>query len=208
VTGVVALFVAWASTGAGRYFGLLGPPLFGVTAWRALRWIDGTQRRRECRVAVDEAEAAVRARRRHLEELEAALSEVERVTGSRSHASVAGLLAEPSTAVADAGIADHVDVYAGGPPPQARVLALEAAFGARSVATASAGLVLAAMESRGTRAAPLIWMAEGEGETGLQWSRVFEAVEQTVPLLVFRRSAGPSEPSAHLEPTPGDGASP
>ncbi len=202
--GVGCLVSAWLTGGDGRYLGLAGPPLFGVAAWRALEWIDDAERLQVRVRAVDEAEAVLRARRRQWEDLRTHLEAVERTLGTRNPEAVHALLSAQRDRAPDPEVVDHVDVYAGGPPPQARVDAAIEAFGIQGVAAATAGLVLAAMESRGARPAPLFWMIEGDGGAGVTWFRVFDHIEGPLPLLVFSRTAGGQDRAVRLEAVPGE----
>ncbi len=203
--GLIALCVGWASDGGIRFAGLAGPPLFGLAAWRALGWVDDAERRSERLRVLDEAEAAFRARSRQLDELEGFMASLERLTGSRRPEAIEAALRDLGAKRPHSEVVDHVDVYAGGLPAANMVEAAVAAFGVDCVATASAGLVLAAMAARGPRPAPLFWVADGAGDTGITWPRVFDFADNAIPLVVFRRTAVGGVHAAALEPGPETG---
>ena len=184
LTLVLALF----GTGAVSMVGLATPVLLGVAAWRALRWIDATEQRSNGLRALDEAESVARARRRQLDEIETHLSAIERATGSRAVEVVTHVFAATQDQSAPPELQDLVEAYVGDVPQAEVVGPLVAAFGVPGVASASAGLVLAAARARRGRAAPLIWVAEGEGSRTITWDRVFELLDDDTPLLVFRNT--------------------
>jgi hypothetical protein len=183
--GAVALGLAAFAPGAARMAGLGGPLLFGIGAWRSLRWVDAVEARTQGLKGLDEAEAAARARKRHLEDLEGHLDAIERFAGNRLPETVASTLAAAGEGAPDPEVQDHVDVYAGDSPDPQLVKAFQGDFGAPGNAAATAGLVLAAMKARGGRSAPLFWIAEGGGAGGVAWDKVFDRSGPLVHLFLF-----------------------